>query len=180
MKKSTILAVCLLAAVGLRFSPVYAAEPALAEEEMLELNWEDEEDSDIPGEFVELGEPLVKFFLPEVLLDEEVSEEEKEAGLLGAYSDEEGETTMFITYLDMLCADVFEYGDFIEEEYGVEVSYLRLNGLDAVCYSMEEDDELYVALVPDEDYVLEFSFWPLSDDDFFELAQVVAASIQGI
>ena len=182
MKKSTIVAVCMLAAVGLRFSPVLAAEPALMEEEVQEFVWEDIEEvvneADIPGEFVELAEPMVKFFLPEILEGEELTEEEQEDGLLGVYLDEEGEASVIITYLDMLCEDVYEYGDFIEEEYDTEVEYLRVNGMDAICYYVEEDDELCVAFVPEEDYVLEFAFCPMEDEAFYSLTQLMTASIQ--
>ena len=148
-----------------------------------ELNWEDLaeefEELNLDGDFVTLKEADVKMWLPSSLTPTELTDADRSNGYIGYYTSADGMAYIAAIYLETDGMTLDEYAALIDEteEYS-KLAFCRLNGMDAITYECEEMQENYVTLFTDDNHLLEFSFWPVSDEEFYFIAQIIAASIQ--
>ena len=147
------------------------------------LNWSDLEEEfkklDLDGEFVTLEEVPVKFWLPSMLIPDELTKEDKKNGYVGYYESEDKQAVLSIMYIDCDGITWEEYAGLIDEDDDFsDITYCLLNGLDTVTYRNLILDENFVTVVTEDGHVLEFTFWPVSNEAYYPLAQVTAASIQ--
>ena len=82
-------------------------------------------------------------------------------------------------YVDVDGMSLDEYQAYLEGEEDVdEVEAGIINGIPVVTYSMPENDVACVSIATERGYILEFSFYPMSDEGFEAVAQIMMVSIQ--
>lgn len=149
-----------------------------------EVNWEDvapsvEESPEWKGDFVNFDEIAIKMYVPDVLIPAELTEEDKEAGYIGYFTTEDETATASVMYVDVDGMSLDEYQAYLEGEEDVdEVEAGIINGIPVVTYSMPENDTACVSIATERGYILEFSFYPMSDEGFEAVAQIMMVSIQ--
>ena len=167
MKKLLALVLALLMLVSV----------ACAEE--VSLSWENvaESAASIAGEFKTFEEISVKIWIPDVLKETELSDEDKENGFIGYFMTEDQTAAVAVQYVDMSGMTLEDYQANLAETEGVSgIEAGTVNGLPAVSY--EYNGNGVVAFTTEMGYILEVSCGPLSDEGFAAVASIVICSIQ--
>ena len=144
-----------------------------------ELNWADVEadakKADANGEFVTFDEINLKMWVPSVLKEQELTDEDITDGCYGYFEGEDGESGLTVYYYDDL---TFE--EYAEEIAGYEnctaPEQTLINGYRTFTYKNTEYDTFNVVLAAGKD-CMESTFWPASDADFYSLITYMSASI---
>ena len=181
MKK--LLAGVLVSCMMLSGSAAFAAE---TESGVIQLNWEDIQavnemaDQDIlsQGNFVVFDEIDCMMWVPDALKEVELTDEDVDAGYIGYFQDDDQTATVAVMLVDAE-SDLEEYKEYLEGSDGVEeVSELLVNGNPAVSYDMPENDASCLAFATESGKILEFTFVPMSDENFQGVVAFMGASIQ--
>ena len=171
MKKflAILMALCLLGACAL-------AEPA-------EVKWADVAESvaasGIEGDIYPISDLGVSMFIPTVLQEVELTEEDVQNGYLAYLATEDQSAAVAVMYANLEGASLEDYAAVLPEVGATEVEYCVINGIPAVSYEMPENDTVNVAMTTDTGYGIEFVFSPASDEGFKTIAAIMTASIQG-
>jgi len=173
----TVLMVCSLT------SPAWAAVKKIpsATDEALVLDWEDTsaivEEGD--GDFYTFEDAAVMIWIPKELESLELDEEDLEAGFIGYFYDEEDDYTVSVVLGDVGVESLDEWKTVLKDEMEIaDVGNCVINGYEAVIYSDAEEDYFCVDFIMESGRLLEFTFSPYSDEDFFAGAVVILSSIQ--
>ena len=147
--------------------------------EALELNWADvlaadgAQDLIDAGEFIVFDEVDCKIWIPNGLDEVELTDEDVEEGYIGYYSTEEKDAIVSVMYVDVDGMTLEEYKAALEEEEDVSgLTDAVINGLACVGYDQDDQDTSSVAFATDGGYLLEFTFYPASDEDFSSVIAV--------
>ena len=147
--------------------------------EGVNLSWDDvaEQAATIEGEFKTFDEISVKIWIPDVLKESELSDEDREGGYIGYFMTDDQSAAVGVQYVDMNGMSLDDYQEAISEDEGVtEIERGTLNGFDALSY--EYNGNGVIAFTTEMGYILEVSCGPLSDDGFKAVAAIVICSIQ--
>ena len=144
-----------------------------------ELNWADVEadakKADANGEFVTFDEIHLKMWVPSVLKEQELTDEDITDGCYGYFAGEDGESGLTVYYYDDLTIE-----EYAEEIAGYEnctaPEQTLINGYRTFTYKNTEYDTFNVVLAAGKD-CMESTFWPASDADFYSLITYMSASI---
>ena len=182
MKKKIALVLAAMMAVGSMGMVSFAEE---TEAPVVELNWEDVEPiveaSGVEGDFVTFDEVALKMWLPMVLDEIDLTEEDKEAGYIGYYEtgeDAESEAAVSVVYVDLGGMELSEYAEKVAEEEGVsDVEMAVVNGLACVTYELKDQDSGVVAFTTEAGYGLEITCSPISTDEAKSMLAFIVSSI---
>ena len=185
MKK--IIAAMLVSCMVLSPAVVMAEESTESTDstEMTEVNWEEDivtpgvfEDVIKDGRFVTFDEIAVQMWVPNVLEDVELTDEDKKDGYIGYYQSADGSYAAAVMYVDVKGEDLEAYKTDLEGMDDVSnIADMVINGLSCVSYDMTETDTSAIAFTTNDGYILEFSFAPVSDEDFMSVASLMFCSI---
>ncbi|MBQ3374704.1 MAG: hypothetical protein IJG40_16390 [Oscillospiraceae bacterium] len=153
------------------------------ERETVEFTWEEFEqdikESGIEGKFETLDEVNLKFWLPDLLEEEELTEEDRENGFIKYYSTEDDSAVMSVVYYDAGIKSLEEWQAELEQEPDVaDIETIIVNGYYALFYDVSEDDVFCIDFSTEAGYLLEFTFYPMSDEDYQGLAALIISSLQ--
>ena len=148
-----------------------------------ELNWADAEAiiqaSEVAGDFVNFDEIAVKIWIPEGLNAVELSDEDKEAGFIGYFTDAEQTAVLSVVYANVDGTSIEDYATSLGEMDSVaNVAMATVNGMPCVSYDMPEQDSSTVAFATEAGYILEVTVAPVSDENAQLVWGVVLSSIQ--
>ena len=154
-----------------------------SEEEYPELNWEDYEEDveelEAGMDFASLDDVAMKIWIPSILSEVELDEEDIDDGVIAQYAEDGGDAQLAVLYLegdeDLTLEDLEET---LTENDVTDIEHFVVNGMEALDYVDEEADALYVIFLTDEGDIVEFVFYPASDEGFYSIAQFMTASIQ--
>lgn len=183
MKKmmAGLLASCML----LSAAPAYAAETEAAAP--VEVNWSDVTDAleaagQDPlemGDFYTFNDIACMMWAPHGLEPQELTEEDTENGMIAYFSTEEGDAAASVVYVDLGGEDLAYYKGLLAEDEDVsDLSDIVINGINGIGYDLKDKDSRSVAFETDSGYVLEFTFAPVSDENFESVLTMMMASIQ--
>ncbi len=177
MKKSFILIFAVLIAAVLTGTAFAQTET------MTEVKWKDiapmAEATGIKGDFYAIGDTGLYMWIPDRFYEEELTDEEFENGYLLYLTTEDKSSVVSVTYTLIEGMTTDSYYDAIRNYEGTSnVEYNVINDIPAVSYDMTEQDSMTISFVDDEGYVFEFTFWPMSDESFQQVAAIMGASIQ--
>ncbi len=169
MKKlfALMLALCLLCSV------------AMAEENA--LVWNDEVDaaaSQFGGQFYTFKNISVKFWIPDILQQVELSEEDIEEGTIAYFQAADESAAVCFQYVDMNGTSLEDYAATLVEN-GVDEESIEpgtVNGIS--CLSYEYNGNGVLAFATQMGYILEVAAGPMDDEGFQQLASVIFCSIQ--
>ena len=170
MKKifAILMALCLFCGAAL-------AEP-------VEINWADLEpaleQSGVAGDFVTFDEVAVKMWLPSELHAAELTDEDREQGFIGYFTDDAGETVVSVVYANVDGMSIEDYATYLTNEGMKEVTPEIINGLYGVEYQIPDQDSLSIAFATEAGYILEVTMAPLSVEGAEYVWGMVGASIQ--
>ena len=145
-----------------------------------ELTWSavEESASQIAGEFKTFDEISVKIWIPEVLQAVELSDEDREAGYIGYFANDDA--AVAVMYVNMEGMSLEEYEAQLKEMEDVsDIEAGTVNGLPALSYAIKEKDTGVLAFTTEMGYILEVSCAPVSDEGFLQTAAIIMSSIQG-
>ena len=150
------------------------------------INWEDVsamvEEAGISGDFYAVGDSGLCMWIPDdVFTEVELTDEDVENGFMAYLATEDESAVVSVTYAQIEGIDVDGYYEALTDTEGVEELEMdAINGIAAVSYEMPEQDSWTISFVDDEGYVYEFTFAPMSDEGFQQVAAIMAASIQTV
>lgn len=130
----------------------------------------------IDGGFVKVPDYNVIIWVPDVL---EVQDTLPDDSYQAWFKTADGSAEVGIQAMDMGQGfSLDKYADQLEEQglkgYGIHV----VNGLNGLVFGNEETDNLSVAFVCDDTEAVYFSFYPMSDENFNQMAMIMLSSIQ--
>ena len=164
--------------------------PAFAEEAgteaspaaTVEINWEDLEAAALEtapeSSWYTFDEIAVQMWVPDVLINLELTEEDVEAGYIGYFQTEDETAAIGIQYVDVDTMTLEEYAEALPDLGATEIESAQINGLPCITYDLEEADTMVIAFTTEMGYIFEVSFAPKSDEGFAAVAALVAGSIQ--
>ncbi len=132
------------------------------------------------GDFVLLDEVGVRIFIPSSFEEEEVPEEDEDAGFIAYFAADGGNQRVEVNCLNRHCDDLEEYADFLHKEEDLWVERVTVNGRDALLYEIEEDYCLYCDFYEEEGRILSFSFWPSTKKKVYQQALFMISSIETV
>ncbi len=175
MKKliALVMSLCLLMMSG----AVMAESAATAE-----LKWSDYETmaANYPGQFVQLNQVALAFYLPDCLQAQELTDADvNEKGYLAYFTDAERGWNVAVQYTDVGGASLEEVAEVLKATEGVSgVAIVNVNGINAINYDVTDEMATVLTFVTEAGYGLEFYFGPLNNDDAKFMATIMAGSIQ--
>lgn len=143
------------------------------------INWADVEEAaaDIEGSWYTFEYYNIDVWVPDVLVDTEVTEADGE-GVISKFVTADNSAAMVLQYIEGNDGTpIEEVAAGITEAGGKDVEICKLNGLDALTYSLPDIDGIYVVVLPDAEDYLQFYFTPASDEGFNAVAMLITASI---
>lgn len=150
--------------------------------ESAELNWASVEpqiaEAGWQGDFVTFDEIAVKVWVPAALTAVELTDEDRENGYIGYFTNEDQSATMSVMYVDMGGMDLETYSQQVAEVGATDIGIGTINGQPTLSYVLPDADVGCVAFTTEAGYILEFGFNPISDESFMGVASVMMASIQ--
>ena len=179
MKK--LLAILMVLAMLFALSVSAAAATATTAENV--LNWTDYEAdvnaTGIDADFVQIGDLNLMMWLPSVFSEAELTDEDIQNGYVSYLVTDDESAVIAIMSRDL--------GMSLEEweqelpDYGVTDAEMGIvNGYRALVYSTPEDDTMCIDFEVESGEILEFTFYPMSDEDFQAVASIIIASLQPI
>ncbi|MBO4537387.1 MAG: hypothetical protein J5694_00775 [Erysipelotrichaceae bacterium] len=149
------------------------------------INWEDVsamvEEAGISGDFYAVGDSGLCMWIPDVFSEVELTDEDVENGFMAYLTTEDESAVVSVVYAQIEDVNVDDYYTLVADIEGVEELEMdAINGIAAVSYEVSEQDSWTVSFVDDEGYVYEFTFAPMSDEGFQQVAAIMAASIQTV
>ncbi len=175
----TFIMVCSLSVSAWAIPKKIGTETA-AETEETAYNWDDIKDAveADDGRFYTFDEIALKIWIPEDLEECELTDEDREAGFIAYFADDDEEEVISAVLADVGVESLEDWMSELKDEYGItDCDTVTVNGYDAVIYSDEEEDCFCLDFVTESGKLLEFTFFPYSDDDFFEDAVISIYSI---
>ena len=165
-----------LCAIVLALALALSAVPALA----AELNWSDVEEyaAQIDGRFVLIEQVGAIMWLPDIMQQVELPEEAAEMGYIGAFATDDGSYAVAIQYMDAQGADLSALIPVMEESGATGFEDLVINGIPGLGFDMEAADSSCVAIATEQGYYLIITFSHVSDTEFAQVCQIMAASLQ--
>ena len=146
-----------------------------------EVDWEtlekELEDSSLKGDFVSIRELGLKMWLPDYMEEADLEESLQDAGYLHYYKAEGKDDTAAVSYVDLDGVTLTEYEEMVEDAGGINLQEIDLNGLGALTYELKDSDLYAVSFVTQKGYVLEFLFYPVSDDAYADAVRFMTGSI---
>ena len=153
---------------------------ALADDE---LNFNEENVANIPGEFVALEDFGLMFYLPEELVAQEVSDELAAQGIYAFYMNEAQTRSMSIGYAPAVNAEgqaVASLEELCSVFVGLgltDASIGTLNGLPCIAWSTQENGQMGITMYTEKGYQLTFTFAPTTDAEYLCVSSAVISSI---
>ncbi len=184
MKKFTALFMAAAMVFSMSAMPAFAGETEVAEGEVLEINWdpsiEDQlEAVGMSGSFYSFDDLAVKFYMPDVLQEVEMTDEQVEGGMVGLFSTEDGSATISIVKVPNGGMTLEEFKAELDADEDVTFTEMSLiNGIEMLTYDMASNDSAEATFATDADEFVEFAFSPASDENFKSVAQLITVSIQ--
>ena len=161
----------------------FAAVSAQETQTVTEVNWSDLEPAlgELlnDGKFYSVADLGLQMWIPSVLTEQELNEEEIESGDISYLTDEENTVGVNISYMDMEGATLDDMVAYFNEAEGyADVEKVILNGLEAISLTDTVNETMLVGFMTEKGYLIQFMFFPTSNEDFKQVASVMAASIQ--
>lgn len=162
----------------LSFVSVSAQETAVKE-----INWSDVaeavEKSGIEGAFCDISDIGLMMWIPAVMNDMELTEEDMADGMVAFLATDDGDGIVVVNYMDLEGATLDEgYEGLLEDPSYTDVDMGVINGLKALSYTVPESNMLGISFEDEDGYMAQFLFYPISDEGFAQVASIMAASIQ--
>jgi len=146
-----------------------------------ELNWAEYEsyldEVELSGDFQDLGNAGRVMWLPEELSPTELTDADIESGYVGYFISEDEEYAVAAQYIG-IGMDLEEYAAILPDYGATEITYLLINGQEAITYHLDETDCVCVSMADEGGYIFEVTFYPASDEDYLAVAEFISASIQ--
>ena len=133
------------------------------------------EEKGITGEFVTFDEIAVKIFVPTGMNVVELSDEDRENGIIGYFAADDGDA-ISVQYINLDGMDLETYAAQVAEQGGTEIETGTVNGLP--CISYEYESNMVCSFTTQMGYILEVAVGPLADDNAKFGASIILASIQ--
>ena len=149
------------------------------------LYWTDVEDeveaSGIEGDFYYFDEIDAKMWIPYFLEEKTLTDANRDAGYIAYFiaADDSEDFAIGVQYFEAGITED-EYVEALQEALEIDdMSEFIINDIPFIVYSLPDNDVLVLGTITMEGAVFEASFYPLSNSEFIDAMEIVAASIQG-
>ena len=152
-------------------------------ETITEVSWTDVAPmaaaSGISGKFYSISETGLEMWIPDVFIEEELTDEDFENGFLVYMKTADESAFVNVTYFFVEGSTIDNYYETLAGMDEItELEYVIINGVMALSYTTPELDMSTISFVNDNGYVFEFNFLPISDEGFAQVATMMGASIR--
>lgn len=183
MKKLFALAMAALMAGSMAMAqPVFAEETTAEAAAPTEVNWADVEAAALEAapesQWYTFDEIAVQMWVPNVLINTELTEEDVNNGYIGYFQTEDQSAAIGVQYVDLSGMALEDYAATLPDYGASEIEMVTFNGLPAVSYTLAETDTMAITFMTQMGYAFEVSFSPMSDEGFQAVATFIGASIQ--
>ena len=172
----------ILALVLVLMMTLVSAAFAEAEYSYTEIYFDEANIAEIPGEWVEVADFGVKFYLPSVLTALEITEEDMAGGAIAAFATEDMSASMSLGYAAAVDAEgnALEYIEDLAAQYaeaGVsEVDVAFVNEWPIVTYAIPDQGLMGAAVLFGDGTQLTMNFAPIADENYAALATIMISS----
>ncbi len=146
-----------------------------------ELTWDSvsETADQIAGGFKTYDDIAVKIWIPDILQETELTDEDKEDGFIGYYMTADEAAAVSVRYVNMDGQSLEEVEAELKEDADVSgIETGSVNGLAGRSYEIKEKDTTCMAFATQKGYILEVACAPISDEGFAAVAGIIISSIQ--
>ena len=174
MKKFLLV---MLTIILLPVSAVFAQGTAT----VTELNWTDIEPqieaNGISGDFYTFDQIALTVWIPSELEPETLTDDDLENGYIAYFSGDDAVVAVVYMYANGI--DLDEYKEVLAGYEDVsDIEEISVNGVPAISYTVPNDDTVNVSFATEAGYILEFTFFPMSDKSFNPFILAITSSIQ--
>ena len=146
------------------------------------MSWKDSSTalslSGIKGEYYVLEEAGMKFWLPEEFHVADFLDDLRQYAYIGYFVTSDEDAAFAMQYLDTGGMTLDDYAKFVARMGGEDISFVNINGINAISYMITTRDTKGISFVDSDGYLLEFSFTPATDEKYSPYFSVIASSIQ--
>lgn len=137
--------------------------------------------SEIDGEFHSFEAAGLKIWIPAVLEEQNLSEDEQQAGYIGIFATRSNDVIK-ISCIDENVNSLEEYSAKLSDRPEITgLGPMTTNGIPALNYEVRDMDNTVVSLYVGDGRILELDFSPVADNmGFISAAMLIIASIQPI
>ena len=132
----------------------------------------------LEGSFVSLDHVDLQMWVPSFMVEDQLTDFDRESGLIGVYVDPSGGGACFVSYRDEDGYSLDDYADYLKQTGSVHEEKHVLNGIEAVGRRDGEDDFAAVTVATEDGFFVEFSYTDWGDDRFRNVAGYMISSIQ--
>lgn len=148
-----------------------------------ELTWTQEvedylEEEGMEGYFYTFDEVDAMMWIPNFLEPVTLTSADREGGYIAYFTDQDWSTQIGVQYIyvDMT---LDAYHELIQDLPQVDtVQDFIINGIPFIGYRIPDNDVMVLSTVTSAGYAMEFSFFPISSEDFLDYLEVIGTSIQ--
>ena len=151
--------------------------------EIPELLWpegieEDLAEDGITGDFYVFDEVDAKIWIPDFMEALPLTQQDRDDGYIAYFTNEDSSMQIGVEYNELsLSPD--EFREFLEGLPQVDsIRDVTINGIPFLIYSIPETDVMVLSTITNSGYVMEFSFFPASDGELLDFADIIGVSIQ--
>ena len=172
-----------VAAVSAQTAVEEVAVSAQTAGEELEISWEDiapmAKEIDPDGAFYLVGETGLKMWIPAIFIEEELTEEDIDDGMVLFLSTADGSAYVAVNHVDLEGGTLEDgYAGLLLDDQYSDVEMGKINGLKVLSYTNVENDMTGLSFIDSDGYMIQFLFYPQSDEGFSAVAAIMGASIQ--
>ncbi len=166
-------------------APAAFASADLAEEtdDTYNYNWEDFAETiaeaGIDGDFyqIPISDVTMAIWVPDLFEPIELAQEYIDQNFISAFGTSGNAATIAVQRLS-LTMSLEDFAALLPDYGASNVTNLVINGMPAVGYTQEKNDSMTVSFMPEPECLVEYTFWPLSDENLETIWECVIASIQ--
>ena len=144
------------------------------------FNWSDVADyvdEELGGDVIAYSGVDFAHWLPAGFESIELEDEDYQAGYIGYFENEADEQIIAVQCWDVGGAPLESVRSLLVNSGAEEMQDILVNGERAITYVMPASDVRCVTMTSLEGYLLETTFYPASDDDMMEIAEIFTASL---
>lgn len=132
----------------------------------------------LEGNFINLDKVDLQMWVPSFMIPRQLTDKDKESGLIGVYADPKSGGACFVSYRDEENYPLDDYADFLKETSSAHAEEHVLNGIRTVGRRGPDDDFAAVTAATEKGYYIEFTYTDWDDDHFRQVAGYMISSIQ--
>ena len=157
--------------------------PQTSDSYIPEFTWTDDleeelEEEGLYGSFYVFDEIAAMIWIPDCMNSVILTQDDKDYGYIGYFANDDYSWQIGVTYtqINMTQDEYLQY--VLDLDQTEEEQELFINDIPFIKYNLPDTDVVVLATVTTSGYVMEFAFFPASDEAFWDYLDIIGISIQ--